>query len=128
MASKTWFLRLDELIETDSLEQYEQLSHEMEALVVPKSTHFKPISKTKELEVTQHYMKLSPHKKRKQDTPREAENEHIPVLDPDTHCIDDVKLKNIQIKSFLVTIFEKGVFWKPEVLLDVYHHFGKERE
>lgn len=56
------------------------------------------------------------------------ENESIPVLYLETCHINDVKLKNIQIKSTWITIFEEGVFGKPEVLLDVYHHFGSEKE
>lgn len=50
------------------------------------------------------------------------------MLHLDTHRVDDVKLKNIQVESTLVTIFEDGVFGKPEVLLNVYHHFKSELE
>lgn len=44
----------------------------------------------------------------------------------ETHCVDDVKLKNIQVENTTVTILENGVFGKPEVFLDVYHHFESE--
>lgn len=56
------------------------------------------------------------------------ETEPILILHPNTRRVDDVNLKKIQIESILITIFEEGVFGKPEVLLDVYHHFRGERE
>lgn len=45
-----------------------------------------------------------------------------------SHRVDDAKLKIIQMESIPVTIFEEGVFGRPELLLDVYHHFGSEQE
>lgn len=46
----------------------------------------------------------------------------------DIPSVDDIDLKNIQMESTLVTIFEDRVFGKPKVPLDVYHHFGDELE
>lgn len=40
--------------------------------------------------------------------------------------MDNLHLKNIQIKSTPLTIFEEGVFGKLEVFLYIYHHFGSE--
>lgn len=56
------------------------------------------------------------------------ENKPISVLHPETRHVDDIKLKNIQTESTLVTIIEDGVFGKLEVLLNFYHHFKCEWE
>lgn len=48
------------------------------------------------------------------------------MLQLDICHVNDIHRKNIQVESTLVTIFKKGIYEKPEVLLDIYHHFGGE--
>lgn len=43
-------------------------------------------------------MKPLPHKKMKFDSHREVENEHIYLLHPKTHRVDNMKLKNIKLR------------------------------
>lgn len=101
-------LGVDKLIETKSPKQHGQLSHMVDALVVPESTMSMPISKEKELEVEKPSVKPSSHKKRKLDYPLEVETEPIPVLNLD---IDNVKLKNIQIESTCNSLWREDI-WK----------------
>lgn len=56
------------------------------------------------------------------------ETTSILMVEPNTCHLDDVKLKNIEVESTSVTIFEEEVIRKLEVLMDIYHHFGGERE
>lgn len=65
----------------------------MDASVVSKGTPSMPISKKKELEVVKSSVKHSPNKKRKLDSFREVETEHIPMLHLDTCYVENVKLK-----------------------------------
>lgn len=73
-------------------------------------------------------MKPSPHKKRILGSPLEVENETIHMLHLEIRHVDDVKLKYIQMEITLIIIFEEWVFERLEAVLDVYHHFGSERE
>lgn len=51
-----------------------------------------------------------------------------PVLFLNLETVWTMEVEKIQIKDTPLTIFEEWVFGKPEVLLDVYHHFGCEWE
>lgn len=74
-------LKVDELMKIDFHEKHEQPSHGVEATVVPENTPSKPISKEK-FKMVEPSAKPSPYKKMILDSPREVENEPIPVLYP----------------------------------------------
>lgn len=50
----------------------------------------------------------------------------IPMLDAKTHRESNVQLMDIRMEATPVTLFDKSIFGKTEVLLDLYQYFGNE--
>lgn len=94
-------LRVDKLIEIDSIEQLATYFKKVHYMV-------QSFSQKKEFPLEE---PSTSTKKKLDSSPYEIETSPILVLYLGTHLVDDVHLKSVCMESTLVTIFEEGL-WK----------------